>query len=570
VFFACIFVPDFPVEARLRAEPELRSQAVVILEGTVPLQKVFAVNEKARHAGVDPGMSKIQIEACPGLVLRARSLLQETAAHAALVDCAQSFSPRVEDTAHDTILLDLSGLETLFGTPAKIARAMARLASDLGLEANVAVASNPDTTLLAARGFSGITVIPSGREDERLGSLSLDVLFGLPANDIVHLETLRRWGVRNLRALAALPEVPVSERLGQSGVRLQQLARGATSRTLVPVDPPQVFEEVIELDYPLLLLEPLAFLLARMLEHLCHRLSSHALCTQELHLQLELDPTAYQEDLFGSTDEPASKFGAMEENSATPAAERRKNAAHGASRGSNVEPAEAPEGRKKSYTSFQRTLHLPVPLLDPRVFLKLLQLDLNAHPPGAPIVKIHLSAEPARPRSAQGGLFLPPSPDPEKLEVTLARIAGIVGEDKVGSLALLDTHRPEAFRMQHFAPPSPDENYKTIAETKSAVTAMRILRPPAVAIVTLHDSKPAKVACPKRKEISGEVLWTAGPWRFSGDWWGQDGWARDEWDIALELKFSVPSSQFSETRIALYRLVHDLLAGKWFVEGTYD
>ena len=564
--FACLFVPDFPVEARLRAEPELRSQAVVILEGTVPLQKVFAVNEKARHAGVEPGMSKIQIEACPGLALRARSLLQETAAHAALVDCAQSFSPRVEDTNHDTLLLDLSGLETLFGSPAKIAREMSRLASDLGLEVNVAVASNPDTALLAARGFSGITVIPPGREDERLGSLPLDVLFGLSDSDVAHLETLRRWGVRNLRALAALPEVPVSERLGQAGVRLQKLARGATSRTLVPVDPPQVFEEVIELDYPLLLLEPLAFLLARMLEHLCTRLSAHALCTQELHLRLELDLTAYQEDLFASTEESASVF-----RTSSQAAKRQKHKAHGASRGLKAESSEASERRKNNgRTCFHRALHLPVPLLDPRVFLKLLQLDLNAHPPGAPIVKIHLSAEPARPRSAQAGLFLPPSPDPEKLEVTLARIAGIVGEDKVGSLAVLDTHRPEAFRMQHFAPRPPEENNKAIAETKSAVTAMRILRPPVFATVTLHDSKPAKVICPKRKEISGEVLWTAGPWRSSGDWWEQDGWARDEWDIALELQFSVPSSQFSETRIALYRLVHDLLAGQWFVEGTYD
>ncbi len=536
MFFACLFVPDFPVEARLRVEPELRSQAVVILEGTVPLQKVFAVNEKAKHAGVEPGMSKIQIEACPGLALRARSLLQETAAHAALVDCAQSFSPRVEDTACDAILLDLSGLETLFGTPAKIAREMARLSSDLGLEVNVAVASNPDTALLAARGFSGITVIPSGREDERLGSLPLDVLFGLPDTDIVHLETLRRWGVRNLRALAALPEVPVSERMGQAGVRLQQLARGATSRTLVPVDPPQVFEEVIELDYPLLLLEPLAFLLARMLEHLCHRLSAHALCTQDLHLRLELNPTAQQEESAGMNGET----------------------------GGLIRPCLA------TTQQFHRELHLPVPLLDPRVFLKLLQLDLNAHPPGAPIVKIHLSAEPARPRSAQGGLFLPPSPDPEKLEVTLARIAGIVGEDKVGSLALIDTHRPEGFRMQHFAPRPPEENNKTMAETQNAVTAMRILRPPAVATVTLHDGKPAKVVCPRRKEISGEVLWTAGPWRSSGDWWEQDGWARDEWDIALEQQFSVPNSQFSETRVALYRLVHDLLAGQWFVEGTYD
>jgi len=178
-YFACIFVPDFPVEARLRVEPDLRTQAVVVLEGVVPLQRVFAVNENARQAGVEPEMSKIKIEACSGLTLRARSLLQETAAHAALLDCAQSFSPKVEDVASDTLLLDLNGLETLYGPPSRIAREIARRASDLGLEVNVAVASNPDTAQLAARGFTGVTVIPSGKEAERLGNLPVEVLCGL-------------------------------------------------------------------------------------------------------------------------------------------------------------------------------------------------------------------------------------------------------------------------------------------------------------------------------------------------------------------------------------------------------
>src|SRR5712692_10230959 len=190
--FACIFVPDFPVEALLRAEPELRSQAVAVLEGKAPLQKVFAVNEKARRA--------------------------------ALLDCAQSSSPRVEDAGCDTVLLDLAGLETLFGPLPKIARAVARRASNLGLEANVAMASNPDTAVLAARGFSGVTVIPEGKEAEKLGSLPVEVLFagghgfqpcrtttnqsygtpeGVPSqihdNFRVLLETFSRWGVRNLR-----------------------------------------------------------------------------------------------------------------------------------------------------------------------------------------------------------------------------------------------------------------------------------------------------------------------------------------------------------------------------------
>ncbi len=540
--FACIFVPDFPVEALVRAEPELRTQSLVVLEGKAPLQKVFAVNENARRAGISSGMSKLQIEACTDLMLRARSLLQEAAAHAALRDCAQSFSPRVEDLDCDTILLDLAGLRPLFGPLPKIARALARRASDLGLEASVAVASNPDTALLAARGFSGVTVIPEGKEAEQLGSLPVEVLFGNSAQEYGQiLETFSRWGIRKLRDLAALPDVALSERLGQAGIHLQKLSRGATSRTLVSVEPPLIFEEVIELEYPLVLLEPLASLLGRLLEQLCVRLEARALATQELRLELELQ-NGYQSD----------------------------------------ESAELSFG-PSPHGLFSRTLRLPVPLLDSRVFLKLLQLDLKAHPPGAPIVKIHLTAEPVRPRAAQNGLFLPPTPEPEKLELTLARIADIVGEDKVGSLELLDTHRPEGFRMRRFAPSEPfsprrhrdtEKNNSCFSIPISSlnssvpeclcgddlVTALRIFRPPVNVEVTMQDGKPASINCPKNKEMQGEILWAAGPWRSSGDWWEQEGWARDEWDIAVQ----------RETDIALYRLVRDRLDGRWILEGTYD
>src|SRR6202521_4785974 len=494
--FACIFVPDFPLEALLRAEPELRSQSLAVLEGKAPLQKVFAVNENARRAGVSPGMSKLQREACTSLVLRARSLSQEAAAHATLLDCAQSFSPRGEAAGCDTIVLDLAGLEPLFGPLPKIARALARRASDLGLETSVAVAGNPDTAALAARGFSGVTVIPEGKEAEMLGSLPVEVLFGNSAQESGQLlETFSRWGIRKLRDLAALPDIALSERLGQAGIHLQTLARGATSRTLVPFEPQLIFEEVIELENQLFLLEPLTF-------------------------------------------------------------------------------------------------------------LKLLQIDLKAHPPGAPIVKIHLAAEPVRPRAAQNGLFLSPAPEPEKLELTLARIAGIVGEDKVGSLELLDTHRPEGFRMQRFAPSepfSPRRHPSTVLRAGSAteknnphfsvqmssmnssvpelalserclgggfgtdssddlVTALRIFRPPVGVVVTMEDGNPAYISCPKNKEMQGEILGAAGPWRSSGDWWEQEGWARDEWDIAVQ----------GETGIALYRLVRDRLGGRWFLEGSYD
>src|ERR1039458_1139171 len=106
--FACIFIPDFSVQAIIRFEPELRARSVAVLTGRSPLEKVVALNEKARQTGVEVGATKSQLEAWEKLVLRARSESQETSAHAALLDCAQSFSPEVEDTSRGTVLLNLA------------------------------------------------------------------------------------------------------------------------------------------------------------------------------------------------------------------------------------------------------------------------------------------------------------------------------------------------------------------------------------------------------------------------------------------------------------------------------
>lgn len=511
MLFACIFVPDFPVEAIVRAEPDLRSQAVAVLEGKPPLQKICALNEEARQAGISAGMSKLQAEVCDVITLRERSELQEASAHQALLDCAQSFSPRVEECSPDTLLLDVSGLEKLIGPPTKIGREIFRRAQAMGLEANVAVATRIEAAQMAAHGFSGVTIVPEGKEAELLGSLPVEVLFydeldSDAAEEL--LETFRRWGIRKLCELTALPEVALSERLGQRGLELQRKARGESSCTLVPSDPPLVFEEAQELEFPLVLLEPLAFILNRMLDHLCARLEGRALAAQELCLELQLE-TGYRSA-----------------------------------------PGE-------SHKSFQRSIKLPVPLLDPKTFLKLLQLDLKAHPPGAPVKKIVLRIEPAKPRPAQDGLFMPASPQPEKLELTLARLSGIVGEERAASPALQDTHRPEAFEMRHFTPAA---SMNGNGSGKDLVTALRMFRPPVCVQVQQANGKLLHISAQKNAHISGSVLWAAGPWRSSGDWWDQDPWARDEWDIALEEK----------NGITLYRLVHDLLSGKWMVEGTYD
>ena len=532
--FACIYVPEFPVQALARTAPKLREQAVAVLDGTPPLLSVIAANAKARGAGVGVGMTKLHAEACLGIQLRRRSLAQEDTAHYALLDCAQFFSPRVEATNRqsanttvlpgDTVIVDITGLDRLFGSPAKIARDLALRVTKVGLVANVAVASNPDAAMHAARGFAGVTVIPPGTEAKRLATLPIPLLEPSPEM----METLERWGIRDFRALAALPEVALSQRLGQEGLRLQKLACGSAERTIVPAEPTVKFEEAIELEDAIELLEPLAFVLNRLLDQVCERLRSRALAVNELRLTLQI--TGHEDQ-------------SLEEQ----AASRRLH---------------------------QRTFQFPVPMQDSRTFLKLLQLDLAAHPPGGPVKKIVIAAESAPPRFGQAGLFLPKGPAPERLELTLARLRGIAGDDRVGSAELLDTHAPGAFRMRPFRPQTSGakqiaKKRKTLVgapgfqpgaptETKAQRTALRIFRPPLEAKVQI------KSGVPKRVFLRGQahqVTASAGPWRNTGGWWTHDAWTRDEWDLELRAEESSPM---------LVRVYRDLSSAKWYLEGSFD
>lgn len=405
-----------------------------------------------------------------------------------LLECAGAFSPRLERIAPGTVVLDVDGLARLFGTPEDLASAIARCAAEMDLAAGIAVAATPEAAVHAARGFRGVTVIPPGYDAEVLGGLPLEAL-ALPPETA---ETLARWGIRTFGDLAALPEAGVVERFGPEGARLHRLARGAPDRPLVPDLPAPVFEETLELEDPVEQLEPLAFLLARLLGELSARLASYGLATQELHLRLKLE-------------------------------DRREHA---------------------------RTLRLPVPVRDSRTLLKLLRLDLEAHPPQAAIIGITLAAQPGRPRVLQDGLFLPQAPEPAKLEVTLKRIARLVGAGNVGWPELLDTHRPDAFRLSRIRLPScPQAKSGDIAHM-----ALRRFRPPRKAEVEAPSGRLARVrAC----GVHGRVLEVAGPWRTSGEWWAPGAWDRDEFDVAL-------------SDGALYRIYLDRIRAGWFIEGSYD
>ncbi len=251
------------------------------------------MNEAAARAGISVGMAKSQAAQFHCVEIRQRSLLEEQSAHAALLDIGWSISPRVEETAIDSIVVDLDGLGSLFGSEEAMARLLARRASDLGLAVHVAVSANLEAALHAARGLPGITVIPPGEEAQRMGALPIQVFS--PSAEM--METLERWGVRTCEALAKLPVLELSERLGQPGVQLHQWARGQSRRALILAEAKLCFEEEMALEYAVEELEPLAFLLGRLLDQACARLAARSLSACAIRLRFELDAACKEESM---------------------------------------------------------------------------------------------------------------------------------------------------------------------------------------------------------------------------------------------------------------------------------
>src|SRR5260370_14716261 len=133
-----------------------------------------------------------------------------------LIACAEAFAPVAEQAARDIAVLDASGLDRIYGPAHEIAAAMAQRAHALGFDAHIALASNPDAAICAARGFSGTSIVPDGDAAKFLESLPLELLE--PGEEI--LETFERWGIRTFRDLSLLPTIGIAGRLGPAGVRL--------------------------------------------------------------------------------------------------------------------------------------------------------------------------------------------------------------------------------------------------------------------------------------------------------------------------------------------------------------
>ncbi len=526
---------------------------------------------------------------------------------ATLIGVAQSFSPRVEVSGR-LVLCDLVGVARLFGGARDVAEHLRRALVDAGA-VRVAVAPTHTAAALLALGRPGVAVAATADEARQaLATLPVATLaewdtihagpgaappreadvpsgWGHPrdthqgpqtrrhvrgrvqmpkgsraADDAARvratqaLDVLRRWGIRTLGQYAALPAAELSARLGPLGPRWQHAAIGHDMTPLVPLVDDEPFEASLALEWPVEGLEPLSFVLARVLEPLAARLERADRGAAVLHTTLHLT-----------------------------------------SRATHV-----------------RTLQLPAPMRDAKTLRTLILLDLESHPPDAAIDRVVVRVEPTPGRIVQWSLLDRAQPSPEQVSTLLARLTALMGESHVGSPQLVDSWRPGAFAMRAFSipqgsqrervgagaggwglgtgacqeqgqrdvvPVSKDASFHSVTATSPSPqspapspcsVAFRRFRLPVPARVTLHDGRPVRLLPDRRGVSGGTVVDCAGPWRTSGHWWDDpaatDGpaapraataWDRDEWDVVL--------ADGASCRVYLEREV-----GQWFIEGTFD
>ncbi len=315
------------------------------------------------------------------------------------------------------------------------------------------------------------------------------------------LDILRRWGIESLGQFAALEKEAIAARLGPMGVELWERATGKTTRLLQLVPVRESFEEVFEFENEIETSEPLLFILRRFLQQFSGRLSALHLVVSELQLEMTFS----------------------------------------------------------NKSDYSRRFKIPEPTTDVEILFRMLHTHLENFTSESPIVAVALKAETAKPSFEQFHLFETALRDPARLTETLARLAGLLGAERVGTPVLEETHRPDTFRMEPFAWQLP--------ETKSwggldlgpgeepvfrSGAVLRRFRPALPASVLLAKNRPAHLRSAK---VQGAVRAKKGPYMASGNWWDENAWGRAEWDVELE-------------NDALCRCHSS--GSQWALDGVYD
>jgi protein ImuB len=533
--FSCLYLPRFPLEAVARVRADVTpDSAVGVLDGDAGNEKkafIVAVSCQAEAHRVERGMTATQgLARCGSLALFYRDRDEEERVQLTLLEQASRWTPHFENTAPGTCTLDLIGVPDARKDVRGLSAQMAESLRAAGFkDGRVGIAGTPDLAFIAARMGNPACVLPAEPSALRQRLEGIPIMALLPSPAL--LEVLDLWGVRVLGDLAKLDRTSIGERLGQEALRLQDLCSGKGTRLLRLVTPPRDYSAQIETDYEIQELEPLLFLLQRLLESVCARLASAYYVAGSIDLTL----------------------------------------------------------RCSNKSTTERNFRIPEPSADPEVLFQILHAWLETFTSEAPLCGIGIAACPVQAHGQQRRLFEASIRNPARFAQTLAQLEALFGSANVGTPSPLPSHRPDAFVMTSFNYQNLEMEGTTAAASSSRVREeakskkkshsktqpmvevartqtsdqplglpMRRLRPPEkIEVVTEpaaepHDQRPKAILT---GSVRGALTDTRGPWAISGDWWELACWTRLEWDVC------------HESSGTLYRIYRD--RSGWFLEGVY-
>jgi protein ImuB len=460
---ACVDLPALPLQIAWRAEPELRAQAVVVIDEDRPQGVVLWACERARAAGILPGQRYAHaLSLHRGLRARVVPPEQIVAAIEELRVALHALSPRVEPASDPgTFWLDGEGLERVFGGATPWALAIQRAIAALRLSGAVVVGFSRFATYAIARATrQGITVLRAD-SDERAAASAVP-LARLDVDPKLR-DALARLGVATLGQLVRLPGGGILERFGSDAYRLYQLAAGERWDPLVPVPPPEAPDERVVLDDDVDDTEQLVFVLKGAIDRLLDRLAARGRALTALHVELVL------RHAVGNT-EP---------------------------RHDCIKPA--------------------APTLDGRALVRLAHLRFTGMPPIAPVNAARVWAEDVAATREQLAMFAAkPRRDLRAADEALARVRAELGDDAVVRAVLRDGHLPEA-----------SFGWERLAHVERARPEPRLVRPLVRRLHARPQLLPPQARQVRDDGWllsgleHGAVVRILGPYVVSGGWWAR-------------------------------------------------
>jgi protein ImuB len=308
-----------------------------------------------------------------------------------------AFSPAVAGTsdsieaAFGLLEAQIDGLDGLWGPEPVLAQRVGSAIEPLvagSPRAGIAGTRFAAMVAAAAAAPGALVAVPEGGEAAFLGPLPAGLLTADP--DV--RARLRRFGLRGIGQVAALPASALVARFGDEGARIGARARGEETDPFRPRRTPERLLLALPIEPPVTEIEAVRFVLRRLATALGKSLAARGLAVTQGRLRLELDLA------FAKRGTPSEQV---------------------------------VEGR------------FPEPTSDPEAIERLLLARLERVPPPAPVARLELELSGASPATGQQlPLFVPQALRGARLAWQLARLALTYGEDRVRRVEITDPEAP--------------------------------------------------------------------------------------------------------------------------------